>query len=73
MLSFNYNAPKEKKVKVETPNMEKICEAVNDPKSKYYYPTLLKKYEAQEQIIKSLQEKIKKMECKETKFLYTPF
>lgn len=45
-------APKEKKVKVETPNMEKICEAVNDPKSKYYYPTLLKKYEANDTIMK---------------------
>lgn len=38
-------APKEKKVKVETPNMGKICESVNDPHSKYYYPKLLKKYE----------------------------
>ena len=38
-------APKEKKVKVEIPDMEKICEEVNNPKSKYYYPTLIQKYE----------------------------
>ena len=38
-------APKEKKIKVETPDMKKIEEEVNNPKSKYFYPKLLQKYE----------------------------
>ncbi len=39
-------APRDKKITPEKPDMEKIKETVNDPDSKYYYPKLMKQYEA---------------------------
>lgn len=50
------NRKKKEEKPTTTPSLEDYREM---------YEKLLKKYEAQEQIIKSLQEKIKKMECKE--------
>jgi hypothetical protein len=50
------NRKKKEEKPTTTPSLEDYKEM---------YEKLLKKYEAQEQIIKSLQEKIKKMECKE--------
>lgn len=39
-------ARNEKKLKHETPDMEKIKNDVNDPSSKYYYPKLMKQFES---------------------------
>ena len=50
------NRKKKEEKPTTTPSLEDYKEM---------YEKLLKKYEAQEQIIRSLQEKIKKMECKE--------
>ena len=50
------NRKKKEEKPTTTPSLEDYKEM---------YEKLLKKYEAQEQIIKSLQEKIKKLECKE--------
>lgn len=36
---------KEKKIKIEKPDMAQIEQMVNDPDSKYYYPKLMAKYE----------------------------
>lgn len=44
-------APKDKKIKVEIPDMEKICKEVNNPKSKYYYPKLIQKYETNDTLM----------------------
>ncbi len=45
------SAPTDKKMTVIRPDMEKIKHAVNDPSSGYYYPELIKRYEANETIM----------------------
>lgn len=46
--AFSVDAAKrgDKKLKPEKPDMEKIKKEVNDPSSKYYYPKLMKQFEA---------------------------
>lgn len=43
--------PRDKKIKTEKPDMEAIKSEVNNPESKYYYPELMKRYEANETIM----------------------
>ncbi len=44
-------APRDKKIKPEKPDMEAIKAEVNNPESKYFYPELMKRYEANETIM----------------------
>lgn len=44
-------APRDKKIKVEKPDMEAIKAEVNNPESKYFYPELMRRYEANETIM----------------------
>ncbi len=43
---------RDKKLKPEKPDMEKIKKEVNDSKSKYYYPKLMEMYEANDTIMR---------------------
>ena len=42
---------KEKKIKIEKPDIEKIEQLVNDPDSKYYYPKLMAKYSRRDTVM----------------------
>lgn len=53
-ISLTLSATKpnnQKKTKIEKPNLEVISEAVNNPESKYYYPNLMKRYEANDTVM----------------------
>lgn len=51
VVALSAASTKQKKIKIEKPDMAQIEQMVNDPDSKYYYPKLMAKYERRDTLM----------------------